>query len=235
MQKTLVTWIALAFSSVLLFLPVASIGSGEISIRLEQVQINIHDKASVERGATFFAKNCMSCHTMRYIEHNKLAEKAGILLDKMPLKNQTWWRGIAPPDLTLIASQKSPDWLFTYFHAFYKDPSRPTGYNNLLTPDVNMMNIFAAFQGEQALLPNAVKKEGFRKPHYYTLLELVRAGSMTPGEFNKTMTDLVNFLVYASDPHAAERESLGYWVLGFLAILFVLAFFLKKAYWKDVH
>lgn len=222
----------------LLLFSVRILAAGAVlPIELEKVKINTHDIASVLRGAKFFAQHCMVCHTMKYLQHNKLAKEAGITLDKMPLKEQDWIYGIVPPDLTLIAKLRSPDWLYTYFHSFYKDASRPTGYNNLLMPNVNMMNVFAPLQGQQALVESKQTiygHMGLRKPHYYTVLKLVKAGSMTPEQFNQTMTDLVNFLVYASDPHKAARESLGYWVMGFLLIFLVVAYLLKKAYWKQL-
>ncbi|MCH9769995.1 MAG: c-type cytochrome [Gammaproteobacteria bacterium] len=227
----------------LLFLILLSIfqfgyaADSEIPIRLEHVRVNVHNRASVLRGAKFFAKNCMVCHSMRYLEHNKLANSAGITLAKMPLKNQQWWLGIAPPDLSLIARVYSADWLYSYFHAFYKDASRPTGFNNLVARDKNMMNVFLTYQGEQVLIPPAEQKHlgaELGKPRYFSVLKLVKQGSMTPAEFNASMTDLVNFLVYASDPGAVHRHRLGFWVLLFLAILFVLAYFLKKEYWKDI-
>lgn len=208
----------------------------EINMALEPVKVNSHDQASIMRGAKFFAKNCMVCHTMRYLEYNSVAEKAGITLDKMPLKQKEWWRNVIPPDLTLMARQRSPEWLYTYLHSFYKDPSRPTGYNNLLAKDVNMMNVLVPYQGEQELLND--KKMPSEKlggqPHYYSLVKFVKAGSMTPEEFDATITDLVNFLVYASEPAKAEREKMGVWVILFLIVLAGFAYFLKKSYWKNV-
>jgi ubiquinol-cytochrome c reductase cytochrome c1 subunit len=32
-----------------------------------------------------------------------------------------------------------------------------------------------------------------------------------------------------------ERKRLGMWVLMFIAVFFVLAYLLKKEYWKDIH
>lgn len=224
----------------LLFFPAVALAAQAGSpIVLESPHVNTADKASVLRGGKFFAQNCMVCHTMKYLKHNELAEKAGVTLDKMPLENKEWWLGIVPPDLTLIARQRGAAWLYTYFHSFYKDPSRPTGYNNLLMKDVNMLNVFATYQGDQVLTEEGKEtlKENqyYGKPHYYTVLKLVRSGSMTPEEFDQTTTDLVNFLVYASDPEKAKREYLGLWVLVFLFIFIVLTYFLKKAFWKDVE
>lgn len=225
----------------LLFLvPFAAIAAMDVpvNIALSPVKVNTHDKASILRGAKFFANNCMSCHTMKYLQHNKIAKEAGITLDKMPLKNTKWWLGVAPPDLTLIARQRSPQWIYTYLHSFYKDPSRPTGYNNLLAPNIVMMNVLAPLQGVQELNKKAIARytntKHYSKPQYYSVLEMVRSGSMSPQEYNRTITDLVNFLVYAGDPHKAQREELGWWVIGFLVLLLILAYPLKRLYWKKV-
>jgi len=206
-------------------------------IRLENAHANSNDQASVMRGAKFFAVNCMSCHTMRYLAHNKLAEEAGVVLDKMPLEQKEWWLGAVPPDLTLLGRTRSANWIYTYFHSFYKDPDRPSGYNNLLVEDINMPNIFAGLQGEQTLTRRGfelLEDHGTEKPHYYSILKLEKSGSMSAEEFNNTATDLVNFFLYAADPNKLHREHLGVFVILFLFVLFILAFLLKRAYWKDV-
>jgi len=41
--------------------------------------------------------------------------------------------------------------------------------------------------------------------------------------------------VYMGEPIRLERQALGVKVLIFLAVFFVLAYLLKKEYWKDVH
>ena len=66
-------------------------------------------------------------------------------------------------------------------------------------------------------------------------LELAVRGSMHPEEFDRAMTDLTNFLVYAGEPAQLLRSRIGPWVLLFLAILFVLSRALYKEYWRDVH
>jgi ubiquinol-cytochrome c reductase cytochrome c1 subunit len=225
------------FFLLIVLLPFFCLGSpDELPITLEQVKVDVLNRASVLRGAKFFAQNCMVCHSMKYLGLDPIAKEAGITLDKMPLKNQQWWLNVVPPDLSLIANQYSPDWLFTYFHSFYKDPSRPTGYNNLVANNVNMMNIFAQWQGEQELMkPDEENVIKFGPKHYYSMLKLVKSGTMSPEEFDETMTDVVNFLVYAAEPSRVKREQMGIWVLLFLAILLVLAYLLKKAYWKDIE
>ena len=209
-----------------------------VTIKLEKAHITVQDTASLLRGAKFFATNCMACHTMKYLLHNKIATEAGITLDKMPLKNKEWWLGVVPPDLTLITTQRGADWVLTYLQSFYVDKARPSGYNNLLFKNSNMTNILAAYQGQQVLTKQGeyvlTHPATAKKIPYYTALRLEKSGSMTPEQFHETMYDLVNFLTYAADPGKVQRENLGWWVLLFLVILFVLSYLLKRAYWKDV-
>ena len=66
-------------------------------------------------------------------------------------------------------------------------------------------------------------------------LVLEKPGTMTPAEYDRLVADLVNFLAYMGEPARQTRERLGIYVLLFLGVLFVLAYALKKEYWKDVH
>ena len=65
--------------------------------------------------------------------------------------------------------------------------------------------------------------------------EQVTPGSLSPSEFDAAMRDLTAFLSYVGEPIQMERKRLGIWVLLFIAVFFVLAYLLKKEYWKDVH
>jgi ubiquinol-cytochrome c reductase cytochrome c1 subunit len=49
------------------------------------------------------------------------------------------------------------------------------------------------------------------------------------------VADVVNYLVYMSEPNRAKRIWIGYAVLLALGGLFVLFYLLKREYWKDVH
>ena len=100
-----------------------------------------------------------------------------------------------------------------------------------------MPNILAPFQGIQILTPEGqqwVQGENFQKMPYFRLLELVQSGSMSTEQLDQTLSDLVSFLVYASDPHRLERVYIGIGVTIFLVVFFVLAFLLKRIYWKDL-
>lgn len=208
-------------------------------VELEESKSDITDTKQVKRGAKAFAQYCMLCHAMKYMADDPIANQAGITLEKMPLKSQKWWFGTAPPDLSLIGRVHGADWLYTYLHSFYKDTTRPVGTNNLLSDNVNMPNPFVGVQGEQQLIVD--KKVLFqdtpfylKKPHYYTVLELTAAGTMTSDEFDHMVNDLVAFLVYAGEPHQMIRKKIGIWVMLFLVLLIVFIWLLKQSYWKNI-
>lgn len=204
-------------------------------IALSKAPIDRSDLESIKRGAKMFATTCMSCHTMKYMRYNKIAQEAGITIDKMPLNVTAWPYGVTPPDMSLEAGVRGVDWIYTYLHSFYKDPSRPTGVNNLLVPNTAMAGIITAFQGEQELITDRLDPGVINHTIYwYDLVRLTSQGSMTPGQFDEAMADLVNFLAYAAEPYREQQHRIGWWVLGFLSIMFVLTLLLKKEYWKDV-
>ena len=66
-------------------------------------------------------------------------------------------------------------------------------------------------------------------------LELVKPGKQNPAQFDSTVRDVTNYLVYISEPAQLHRKMYGVLTLMFLALFFVFAYFLKKEYWKDVH
>lgn len=208
-------------------------------VHLENPNVDIRDMASVERGGKFFAQHCMICHSVKFLRHDELAQKVGITLDKMPLKDQDWWFGVAPPDLSLITRVRSPEWVYTYLHSFYVDADRTVGSNNIVMENSSMPNPFGGMQGEQVL---AVPKEDIHKmrgvfsgkPYYYQVLRMSKQGAMSSEEFDNVTRDVVNFLVYASDPNKVARNRLGFYILGFLFLLLIVSYLLKKEYWKQV-
>ena len=64
---------------------------------------------------------------------------------------------------------------------------------------------------------------------------LSKPTALTEEEFDKVVYDLTNFLVYLAEPARLHRETIGGYVLFFLAFLFVFVYMLNREYWKDVH
>ncbi|MEC5206217.1 cytochrome c1 [Vogesella urethralis] len=244
-------------AAVALMLPAAGAIAASEGPALEKAPINIQDTESLQRGAQIFVNYCLSCHSasaMRYnrltdiglseeqIKSNlmfttdKIGEQMNIAMDKKDAKQ---WFGATPPDLSLIARSRGADYLYGYLRGFYRDDTRPTGWNNLVFDKVGMPHILWEWQGEQVL-----KTHKGADGHEEKSLELVKAGTLTKlengkantAEFDKRMADLTNFLVYVGEPVQVKRHQVGYTVLLYLFLLLLpFAYFLKKAYWKDIH
>lgn len=223
-------------------LPMSVMAAGA-KVPLLPFEVNLEDKASLQNGMALFVENCMGCHSAKYQRYERAAtdlemdpkfvEENLIVGDKkigeqmtiaMSPEDATAWFGAPPPDLSLEARLRGPDWVYTYLKSFYVDENRPWGVNNKVFPDVGMPNVLASMQGVQTC-----------KGEHCEEFELVKAGSMTPEEFDKAMYDLTNFMAYIGEPSKMVSGTIGTYVLIFLAILFVFAYALKKEYWKDVH
>lgn len=228
------------------------------SVKLDRAPIKENDQISLQNGAHTYVNYCLGCHGASYMRYNRLEDlgltelqiktylifsdaKVGDLMKtSMDPKNAKEWFGAPPPDLTVIArSRASPtgsggDWLYTYLRSFYRDPSRPTGWNNVVFPNVGMPHVLYRLQGEQALKVEEHTQPGGHKEKVQKLV-LEKPGTLSPLEYDRTVADLVNFLVYMGEPVKNSRVELGIYVLMFLGVLFVLAYALKKEYWKDVH
>lgn len=237
--------------------PMLALASSDV--QLDKHMTDLHDTASLQRGAKTYMNYCMGCHSLEYARYNRVAKDLGIpddlmqenlvfadkklgdlMTNAMRAEDGAKWFGAAPPDLTLVARVRRPDWLYTYLLSFYADSSRPYGVNNAVFADVGMPHVLAELQGLQ------VKGTAQVKVGYDTLtgqeiteerddvLYISENGKLSAEEYDNLVYDLVNFLVYVSEPIALERQRLGWWVLLFLAIFFVPVYFLNKEYWKDV-
>jgi len=223
------------------------------AVHLDKAHYDLNDKASLQRGAATFMNYCFGCHSTQYQRYQRVAEDLAIPADLMQQnlmfiagskigdlmensigdKDAAKWFGAAPPDLTLVARVRGPDWIYTYLRSFYADPKRPWGVNNLLFKDVGMPHVLQELQGvpqfveEERMVDGEVQREH--------VLRTDGSGELSPDEFDQAVGDIVNFLVYSAEPIQQEREQLGVWVMLFLAVFFVLAYLLKKEYWRDVH
>jgi len=223
-------------------------------IHLDEANIDLTDKSSLQRGAKLFVNYCLNCHSANFMRYNRMGKDLGIS-DKLVEKNLMFtadkvgapmgiamtaedgakWFGTPPPDLSVIARAKGSgdvgaNWLYTYFTSFYVDESRPFGVNNTVFKDVGMPHVLWELQGMQKLV-NAEDVSNGAKPEF----ALTSTGSMTAEEYDVAARDLTNFLVYVGEPSKLERLSLGGWVLAFLVFFFFVAYAMKKEYWKDIH
>ena len=142
------------------------------------------------------------------------------------------WFGKMPPDLSLIARVRGSDWVYTYLNSFYLDESRPLGWNNKLVPNASMPNVLWELQGLQHAEYGEADKATGERP--VLDLKVTQAGQQNAEEFKRSVRDITAFLEYASEPAALKRQSIGVWVILFLALFTILAYLLKHEYWRDV-
>ncbi|MAX53006.1 MULTISPECIES: cytochrome c1 [unclassified Methylophaga] len=209
---------------------------------VDKVEVDITDQASLQRGAKTFVNYCLSCHQAAYMRYNRMAKDLGLTDDQvkdnlmfasdkvgdtmtvaMRPEDAKKWFGVTPPDLSVIARSRGTDWLYTYLRTFYLDSSRPVGTNNLAFKDVGMPHVLWEQQGYQT----KDEKTG----------ELISPENapLSTHEYNQLVYDLVNFLEYIGEPSKLQRMALAKWVLLYLVLFLLIAYPLKKAFWKDIH
>jgi len=156
----------------LLFIPVVSMASGG-GLKLDHVNIDVGDVATLQRGAKLFVNYCMGCHSLKYVSYGRLAKDLSLtenqvykymvgthgekkrLSDYMitalsKTQAKRFYNGI-PPDLSTIARARGNDWLYTYLRSFYvdkKDKTLPFGVNNIVKK-VSMPHVMLKLQGAQ--------------------------------------------------------------------------------------
>ncbi len=268
-MKALVVLLALAAQLAL---------AAEEPVRLDSAPIDPRDVASLQSGARSFVNYCLNCHSAGMMRYHKLldlglteqqvkenllftADKIGELMTvAMTRKDAKEWLGTAPPDLSVIARARGPDWLYTYMRSFYRDPESATGWNNMVFERVAMPHVLWTLSGQQVqeerkfgnmeqaeavgrqqksawkidvLTPDQAGKDGER-----FILKTIRtetAGSLSQIDYDIMVRDLVNFMTWMSEPNQITRKQVGYVVMLVLLVLLVLTYLLYKEFWKDVH
>ena len=224
-------------------LPMAAFANEHV--KLDHAPIDPSNKVSLQRGAKTFVNYCLNCHSASYMRYNRLQDigltdtqiKTNLMFagDKvgdtmtvaMPKADAKAWFGATPPDLSVEARARGADWLYSYLRGFYRDDTRPTGWNNTVYDKVAMPHVLWELQGQQVLKVNEATEEH--------VLVLDKPGTMSPAEYNLMVADLVNYLVFMAEPFKERDKHLGLLVLAFLGLLFGLTYALKKEFWKDIH
>lgn len=223
-------------------------------VHLDSVDIDMSDKASLQNGARLFVNYCLSCHSAQYMRYNRMATDLE-LTDEEVMKNLMFasekigdtmtvamdktdaqaWFGTKVPDLSVTARSRGADWLYTYLRSFYVDSARPWGVNNATFKDVGMPHVLWELEGLKKPVYETHKNAEGHEIQSISGYEIAQPGKMNSAEYDKAVRDLVNFMVYVGEPAKMQRYTLGVWVLIFLAVLFVVAYAMKKEFWKDVH
>jgi len=241
MKKTLL--------AILMVLPTLAMASG--GVHLDKVDYDLHNKESLQRGARLFVNYCLSCHSAAYQRYNRMAEDIGLteaqvksnlmfasekVGETMTIALQTedakTMFGTKVPDLSVVARARGADWLYTYLRTFHTDESRPFGVNNTTFKDVGMPHVLWELEGMKKLVnADEMHEHAGTAPKFETVSE----GKMSAAEYDNAMRDLTAFMVYMGEPAKLIRYELGIYVLLFLILLFLVAYPMKKEFWKDIH
>ncbi|HEX5805969.1 MAG TPA: cytochrome c1 [Macromonas sp.] len=224
---------------------------------LDKAPKSTNDVAALQNGAKLFVNYCLNCHSAAFMRFNRLkdiglsdkqikdnllftSEKVGDLMQaNIDPKKAKEWFGANPPDLTLVARSRASgagtgaDYLYTYLRTFYRDEARPTGWNNLVFPNVGMPHVLWELQGERKPLYDVVEDHG-KETHKFKGWEQVKPGKMAQAEYDDAMGDLVAYLQWMGEPTQNSRVRIGVIVLLFLAVFAFAAWRLNASYWKDV-
>jgi ubiquinol-cytochrome c reductase cytochrome c1 subunit len=257
------------------FAPPAASAS-EAEGKLPSAQVDLTDKAALQRGAALYMNYCSGCHSLKYHRYSRSAEDLGLteaevqdnlifsearigdtMGTAMAPADAEKWLGKAPPDLSVEARTKEAggDWIYAYLKSFYVDESRPTGWNNTVFPGASMPNVLWEMQGVQhaaaaeageghagaaeghaaaPACPEGSEARAGTGGHGFCIPE-AQKGSLTADQFDRAARDIAAYLAYVGEPAAIKRESIGVWVVLFLAFFTFLAYLLKTEYWRDVH
>ncbi|MCC5855812.1 MAG: cytochrome c1 [Idiomarina sp.] len=237
--------------AVALLLPAAAFAAG-YSGPLDKANYDQRDQASLQRGAQIFMNYCLGCHNAQYQRYQRTFEDLGIPVDlgeellqftgdgvgshmisAIDQDASAEWFGLTPPDLTMVARVRGPDWLYTFFRSFYEDESRPFGVNNEIFENVGMPWALQELQGVPRQTYERRMVDG-QMTDVYVGIRSDGTGTLSADEFDQAMLDLTNFLVYIGEPMILERQRMGYYVIGFLIIFLILTILLKKEYWRDI-
>ncbi|MBS7779418.1 cytochrome c1 [Acidovorax sp. CCYZU-2555] len=250
MKKLILTLIA-AFGFV------AGAQAAEGGIAWDKAPVDTTNQASLQNGAKLFVNYCLSCHSAAFMRYNRLQDiglteqeiKDNLLFttDKVgetmkatidPKQAKDWFGG-NPPDLTVIARSRAgaggsgADYLYTFLRTFYKDETKPTGWNNLAFPSIGMPHALWQLQGERRAVFEEHDVHG-QKTQVFKGWEQLTPGSMTPVQYDRAVGDLVNYLQWMGEPAQNSRVRIGVGVLIFLGIFILIAWRLNAAFWKDV-
>ena len=230
-----------------------ALASGEGGGFQQLARNDVANTASLQRGARNFVNYCQGCHSAKYVRYNQLARDLGMteqqVIDNLmfgaarptdtmdiamrPADAERWF-GIAPPDLSLLARSKGPDYIYNFLRSFYLDPARPTGVNNLMLPNAAMPHVLWELQGlQKAVYEN--EKHDDATLLVFRRFEEVAPGTLKPEEYDEFVRDTVNFLDYIAEPMKLKRQRLGILIVAFLLIFGVFAYLLKQEIWKDVR
>lgn len=206
----------------------ASANEGGVELKHADVTI---DHESIRRGLTVFTDVCMGCHSAKYVTYRNLMDYpeigltreevdelrgdkpllSGMISDLSPEDAEVSY-GKVPPDLSLIVPGRrgGVNYVFSLLTGFEHDPHGKI-------PDGNYNEFFP---GHRIAMPDP--------------LSWLDHDEADTADLEAQARDVSAFLAFIGDPHQFERQAIGKYVMGFLILLTLVLWMLKREVWKDV-
>lgn len=241
---------------------VPALAAGGSSDVIQHADNDVSNLYSLQRGARNFVNYCAGCHSAKYVRYSRIAEdlklseevvRANLMFGEgkvgdtirsaMPAEHALKWFGVVPPDLSLTSRVRGTDWIYSFLKSFYVDDSKALGVNNLVLAGAAMPHVLADLQGLQVAEFETVETERVDESgevevideQHFAGFRQISEGQLSESEYDEFVRDTTNFLDYIGEPMQLDRQRLGIKVLAYLTMLFILAYALKKEFWKDVH
>jgi len=213
------------------------------------------DRASLQRGYQVFNEVCSSCHSIKYLSYRNLTEKGGPefseeeakaiaanfevtdgpdstgemftrpakLSDKfvMPYANEEEAKsangGAYPPDMSVLvkARKGGADYIYSLLLGYEDSPV------DIKLDDGVYYNKY--------MYGNNIKMSA---PLFDELVEYSDGTKATTEQMAK---DVVNFLMWAAEPHLEQRHKIGFRVIIYLIIISILVYFSMKKIWSRIE
>ena len=93
----------LIIASVLLLAPAFGFASGG-DVHLEESNIDLSDKESLQRGAKSFVNYCMGCHSLQYMRYNRMGEDLG--LDEVQVRQNFIFDSETKPGSLMVSAMR---------------------------------------------------------------------------------------------------------------------------------
>ncbi len=232
--------------------------SGGEAIAWDKAPNKVNDLPALQNGAKLFVNYCLNCHSAAFMRYNRLRDiglteqqiKDNLLFtgdrvgdtmkSAIDARQAKEWFGANPPDLTLVARSRAghggsgADYLYTYMRTFYRDPSKPTGWNNLAFPNVGMPHVLWELQGAREPVYETREVHGHEEK-VFSGWKQISPGTMSAAQYDQAVGDLVGYLQWMAEPAQGARVRVGVWVMLFLVALTAITWRLNAAFWKDIN
>jgi cytochrome c1 len=182
------------------------------------------DNATRQRGANIALQVCSACHDLKYVKFRHLAaigftakeldEMRGdhspddAMLSMMSADDRKEMYGLVPPDLSLMAEARrgKAQYIYKMLTGFYLTPEGEI--DNHAFPGIRMPDILGISTADDPESRKAIEAQAH---------------------------DVAAFLAWTADPSIDERHRLAPYVLGYLVLMTLLLYLMKRRIWARFH